>query len=137
MRNSCFVSLFLSFATTVLIAQVPNPTPTTPPASNAQGNGKQSTSATLDEFKPSTVSMGDALEIVGSAFGDTKGKLKIGGQDAKVSVWTDKSILASVPSGISTGDAAVGVTLSDKLARRLLRQRSLLRLRSTIRAPSK
>jgi hypothetical protein len=81
--------------------------------------------------------MGDALEIVGSAFGDTKGKLKIGRQDAKVSVWTDKSILASVPSGISTGDAAVGVTLSDKLARRLLRQRSLLRLRSTIRAPSK
>jgi hypothetical protein len=103
MRNLCVVTLFISLATAVLIAQAATPTTTTPPAP----------SASVDDFRPSAVSIGDALEIVGSGFGGDKGKVFIGDKEANVSSWTDKSILASVPGGISTGNTAVEVTLSD------------------------
>lgn len=64
---------------------------------------------TIASVSPATVSRSGFVEVVGSNFGASRGKLLIDGISAPVAKWTDIRIAAYVPEGASLGSLAVTV----------------------------
>jgi len=65
----------------------------------------------ISKIQPSSAREGDPVEIVGSGFGSTPGKLTFGKKEAKPFRWTDTSIFTTVPRGVDVGHLTVTVTL--------------------------
>src|SRR6266568_7402377 len=71
----------------------------------------------ITNFKPESANVNDAVKIEGTGFGTTAGTVTIGGRDAKSPIWSDTSIIISVPMGAESGDVVV-TTADKKTARR-------------------
>lgn len=69
--------------------------------------------ASISSINPSSGAVGTLVTISGSDFGTTKGTVSFGGTATTVTSWTDSSITATVPSGLSVGNANVVITTSD------------------------
>ena len=60
----------------------------------------------VEKLNPASGDVGDPITITGTGFGDKPGKVKFGSREAKTS-WSDKSIVAVVPNGASSGSVVV------------------------------
>jgi len=71
----------------------------------------------ITRITPDSANVNDAVKIEGTGFGTTAGTVTIGGRDAKSPIWSDTSIIISVPMGAESGDVVV-TTADKKTARR-------------------
>jgi hypothetical protein len=75
------------------------------------------TAQEITNFTPDSANVSDAVKIEGTDFGTTTGTVTVGGRDAKAPIWSDTSIIISVPMGAESGDIVV-TTADKKTARR-------------------
>ena len=69
----------------------------------------------ISGISPASAYTGQTLIINGSHFGSS-GTVTVGGISTQPTVWNDGQIIASIPSGIASGSAAIVVTVSGKTA---------------------
>jgi hypothetical protein len=59
---------------------------------------------------PGHAAAGSLIEIDGTSFGTQQGGVQVGGQDGSVTLWGDKSVLVSLPAGLSPGSTTIALT---------------------------
>lgn len=59
---------------------------------------------------PAHAPAGSVVEVDGTTFGTQQGMVQVGGQDATVQIWGDKSVVVALPAGLSPGDTTVSLT---------------------------
>ncbi|MFA6169166.1 MAG: Calx-beta domain-containing protein [Candidatus Margulisiibacteriota bacterium] len=67
----------------------------------------------ISGISPASAYAGQTLIINGSHFGSS-GTITIGGINTQPTVWTDGQIIASIPTGVATGSAAIIVSVGGK-----------------------
>ena len=83
-----------------------NPNGTNPPASAPA----LTVIPKITGITPSHATAGSLIEIDGTTFGTQQGAVSIGGENAQVTLWGDKSVLAQIPSDLSPGSTTVMVS---------------------------
>jgi len=66
--------------------------------------------AKVTGMTPAHAPAGSVVEIDGTTFGTQQGMVQVGGQDATVTVWGDKSVVVQLPSGLAAGPTTVSLT---------------------------
>jgi hypothetical protein len=59
---------------------------------------------------PTHAAPGALIEIDGTTFGTQQGTVDIGGENAQVTLWGDKEVLATIPTDLAPGGSTVAVT---------------------------
>lgn len=59
---------------------------------------------------PAHAPAGSVIEIDGTTFGTQQGTVQVGGQDATVTVWGDKSVVVELPASLAPGSSTVTLT---------------------------